>query len=299
MSEPRYVLTVYIAAPNTLLFDEKGRPQWEDGEMKYSLPGHVFYSISNDGDKTRQSYGFEPIPSGMMKPGHKAENDHLKYRNPAYERRIEITKEQYEALKNFGDNPDGHGFSTARYNAFNHSCIDFVHTALRYAKVHDAKVTLPGSRVEFGRKQVSTDGIPTVLPNKKIFNEIKEPFPNSELNRKIERPLPKAPNLKRVISNWFVGQEDNPERVLPSATQNPQLAAKDMAYQLLAAYTSNDPNALDIVKNHPYAELSIAETNKRVEAIKSEEEQMRIEQAKAAEAQVAEIEQPSRKIVRS
>ena len=94
-------------------------------------------------------------------------------------------------------------------------------------------------------------------------------------------------------------QEDNPERALPSVTQNPQLAAKDMAYQLLAAYTSNDPNALDIAKNHPYAELSIAETNKRVGAVKAEEEQIRIEQAKAAEAQVAEIEQPSRKMVRS
>lgn len=298
MSEPKYVLTVYIAAPNTLLFDGNGRPLEKNGEIQYSLPGHVFYSISNDGDKTRQSYGFEPKPSGMMKPGHKAENDHLKYRNPAYERRIEITKEQYEALKNFGDNPGRHGFSTARYNAFNHSCIDFVHTALRYAKVHDAKIAHI-DRVNPSPRLVSTDGYVKVLPNKIFFNEIKEPFPNSELNRKIERELPEAPNWRRAISGWFLSQEDNPERALPSATQNPQLAAKDMAYQLLAAYTSNDPNALDIAKNHPYAELSIAETNKRVEAVKAEEEQIRIEQAKAAEAQVAEIEQPSRKMVRS
>jgi len=298
MSEPKYVLTVYIAAPNTLLFDGNGRPLEKNGEIQYSLPGHVFYSISNDGDKTRQSYGFEPKPSGMMKPGHKAENDHLKYRNPAYERRIEITKEQYEALKNFGNNPDGHGFSTARYNAFNHSCIDFVHTALRYAKVHDAKIAHI-DRVSSSPRLVSTDGYVKVLPNKIFFNEIKEPFPNSELNRKIERELPEAPNWRRAISGWFLSQEDNPERALPSVTQNPQLAAKDMAYQLLAAYTSNDPNALDIAKNHPYAELSIEETNKRVEAVKAEEEQIRIEQAKAAEAQVAEIEQPSRKMVRS
>lgn len=298
MSEPKYVLTVYIAAPNTLLFDGNGRPLEKNGEIQYSLPGHVFYSISNDGDKTRQSYGFEPKPSGMMKPGHKAENDHLKYRNPAYERRIEITKEQYEALKNFGNNPDGHGFSTARYNAFNHSCIDFVHTALRYAKVHDAKIAHI-DRVNSSPRLVSTDGYVKVLPNKIFFNEIKEPFPNSELNRKIERELPEAPNWRRAISGWFLSQEDNPERTLPSVTQNPQLAAKDMAYQLLAAYTSNDPNALDIAKNHPYAELSIEETNKRVEAVKAEEEQIRIEQAKAAEAQVAEIEQPSRKMVRS
>ena len=298
MSEPKYVLTVYIAAPNTLLFDGNGRPLEKNGEIQYSLPGHVFYSISNDGDKTRQSYGFEPKPSGMMKPGHKAENDHLKYRNPAYERRIEITKEQYEALKNFGNNPDGHGFSTARYNAFNHSCIDFVHTALRYAKVHDAKIAHI-DRVNSSPRLVSTDGYVKVLPNKIFFNEIKEPFPNSELNRKIERELPEAPNWRRAISGWFLSQEDNPERALPSVTQNPQLAAKDMAYQLLAAYTSNDPNALDIAKNHPYAEVSIEETNKRVEAVKAEEEQIRIEQAKAAEAQVAEIEQPSRKMVRS
>ena len=133
MSEPKYVLTVYIAAPNTLLFDGNGRPLEKNGEIQYSLPGHVFYSISNDGDKTRQSYGFEPLPSGMRGPGHKATGDHLKYRNPAYERRIEITKEQYEALKDFGEKPNEYGFSTARYNAFNHSCIDFVHTALRYA----------------------------------------------------------------------------------------------------------------------------------------------------------------------
>lgn len=298
MSEPRYVLTIYIAAPNTLLFDEKGRPQWEDGEMKYSLPGHVFYSISNDGDKTRQSYGFEPIPSGMREPGHKATGDHLKYRNPAYERRIEITKEQYEALEYFSKYPEKCGFSLDMYNAFTHSCIDFVHTALRYAKVHDAKIAHM-DRVNPNPRLVSTDGYLKVLPNKQFFNEIQEPFPQSELNRKIERELPKAPNWRRAISGWFLSQEDNPERALPSVTQNPQLAAKDMAYQLLAAYTLNDPNALDIAKNHPYAELSIAETNKRVGAVKAEEEQIRIEQAKAAEAQVAEIEQPSRKMVRS
>ena len=299
MNEQKYVLTVYIAAPNTLLFNEKGQPKKdENGELEYSLPGHVFYSISNDGDKTRKSYGFEPLPSGIRSTGHKAENDHLKYRNPAYERRIEITKEQYEALKQFGDDPNGHGFPLKTYNAFTHSCIDFVHTALRYAKVHDAKFTHM-DRVNPSPRLVSTDGYPTVLPNKLLFNQIKEPFPNSELNRKIERELPEAPNWRRAISGWFLSQEDNPERVLPSATQNPQLAAKDMAYQLLAAYTSNDPNALDIAKNHPYAELSIAETNKRVEAVKAEEEQIRIEQAKAAEAQVAEIEQPSRKMVRS
>ncbi|WP_154235702.1 hypothetical protein [Xanthomonas oryzae] len=53
----------------------------------------------------------------------------LNYQGREYSRTIEITQAQYDAMKNFGDNPAADGFSTY-YNGLNNSCIDFTWKAL-------------------------------------------------------------------------------------------------------------------------------------------------------------------------
>ena len=63
MSNKKYTLTIYVAAPGTPLFDiDTGKPQLDEatGQQKTSQPGHVFYGISEDGGRTIQSYGFAP-----------------------------------------------------------------------------------------------------------------------------------------------------------------------------------------------------------------------------------------------
>lgn len=216
----RYTLTVYAAAPNTQLFDkETGAPlRDQDGNFKYSFPGHVYYSISDDGGVNKKGFGFAPDPSGMKAPGKRQLDEHKEYLNPAYERTIEITKEQYEALKKFGDNPNQYGFNTTEYRAFTHSCVDFVHSALRFAKVHDAKTSDYGGEV----LPISFDGYIKVMPNKAIFQEIKPPFPNSDLNQEINRAYPKAPNIQRAISGFLLtenNQDLNGDLLFSNQTQ--------------------------------------------------------------------------------
>ena len=52
MNNKKYTLTIYVAAPGTPLFDiDTGKPQLDEEtkQQKTSLPGHVFYGISEDG----------------------------------------------------------------------------------------------------------------------------------------------------------------------------------------------------------------------------------------------------------
>ena len=53
---------------------------------------------------------------------------------------MEITKEQYDALKAFGKNPERYGFNKDWYDALNNSCVDFTYSALRHAKIYDKKI---------------------------------------------------------------------------------------------------------------------------------------------------------------
>lgn len=62
------------------------------------------------------------------------------YQNSHYKRTMEITKEQYDALKAFGKNPERYGFNKDWYDALNNSCVDFTYSALRHAKIYDKKI---------------------------------------------------------------------------------------------------------------------------------------------------------------
>lgn len=117
-------VTINIAA--------RGTPLSDGGFSEF---GHMWYSL-NDGNGNTVSYGFSPIidenplnnpfgPGGVNVHG----SDDSYYQEREYSRTIEITQAQYNAMKDFGDNPASGGFSIW-YNGLTNSCIDFTWMAL-------------------------------------------------------------------------------------------------------------------------------------------------------------------------
>jgi len=156
----KYTLTLYIAAPGTP--KTKGTP---------SISGHVYYSISD----RRESKGWGFAPTGfpyLSAPGIVEKDEFNIYQNPYYKRTMEITKEQYDALKAFGKNPERYEFNKDLYDALNNSCVDFTYSALRHAKIYDKKI--------FGL--INDDGAVKVLDNRKAFDSIPNQIIGSPLN---------------------------------------------------------------------------------------------------------------------
>jgi hypothetical protein len=123
-------VTINIAGPET--------PTSDGGS---SFQGHMWYSI-NDGNGNVISYGFSPNRENTGKPfapggtnAHGDDNDY--YLSRDYSREIEITQEQYDVLKSFGETPKAYGFDMY-YNALSNSCIDFVWRALKEASLKPA-----------------------------------------------------------------------------------------------------------------------------------------------------------------
>lgn len=177
----KYTLTLYIAAPGTP--KTKGTP---------SISGHVYYSIS-DGEKS-QGWGFAPTGFPYVSaPGIVEDDEFNIYQNPYYKRTMEITKEQYEALKAFGKNPEQYGFNKDWYAAFSNSCVDFTYSALRHAKIYDKKI--------FGL--INDEGAVKVLDNRKAFDSIPNQIIDSPLNTppdKRTHPMPKQEWYHKLIS---------------------------------------------------------------------------------------------------
>lgn len=190
MSEKRYTLTLYIAPPGGIIKhkDNKGNVI----KTETSSVGHVYYAISEDGGIHKKGYGFSPTVSSPIFTGHAVANEQDLYTNPAYKRTIEISKEQYDKLKAFGEASlsTNHAkkiseltngkFNTMVYNAGNNSCVDYVYHALRYSGVYDHKVTIierTNELNEYGEiihKPIreSDDGRLNVLNNATIFDKI-------------------------------------------------------------------------------------------------------------------------------
>lgn len=209
MTNKTYTLTVYLAAPGT--------PMNEDGQIKYSLPGHAYYAIS-DGT-TKQGFGFAPIGDNVLKrmhgPGVVQQDEYTKYQSPHYERTMEITQAQYQALLEFGQRPQKvAGFNQYHYNFANNSCVDFTFSALKHAGIYKGRQT--SFYDEFGNEYSWLDkhheGLMKVLPNKRELGKIPDPVPSSPLNRTIERPLPPRNLLQKLLSENHQ-QELNPDRL--------------------------------------------------------------------------------------
>ena len=197
--ENRYTLTIYVAAPGT--------PTLKDGEKDTSTVGHVYYSISDGNSK--MGWGFAPTISSPIWKGKIVDNEFNIYQNPVLERTMEITKQQYDTLKDFGLHPDKHGFNSSVYNAFSNSCVDFLYTALKEGNIYHKQVY--GNDIT---GLVDHEGAIRVPRNIEELKNIPSPIPHSPLNKIIERPLPEQNwSQKNILSKTdnILNIEDMPQ----------------------------------------------------------------------------------------
>ena len=197
--ENRYTLTIYVAAPGT--------PTLKDGEKDTSTVGHVYYSISDGNSK--MGWGFAPTISSPIWKGKVVDNEFNIYQNPVLERTMEITKQQYDALKDFGLHPDKHGFNSSVYNVFSNSCVDFLYAALKEGNIYHKQVY--GNDIT---GLVDHEGAIRVPRNIEELKNIPSPIPHSPLNKIIERPLPEQNwSQKNILSKTdnILNIEDMPQ----------------------------------------------------------------------------------------
>lgn len=133
------------------------------------------------------------------------------YINPMYSRTIEISKEQYERLKDFGDNPQKYGFDAENWGMFSNSCVDFTWSALNAAGLH-ATMQLPFDKSVPLKRY---DGEIRVPDNVRPVESIQAPFPDSTMNRETRHPRPEA----NIFQKFFLGHIDN-------GTLTPSIAAQ-------------------------------------------------------------------------
>ena len=270
----KYTVTLYIAAPGTP--KTKGDP---------SISGHVYYSIS-DG---RESKGWGFAPTGfpyVSAPGIVEKDEFNIYQNPHYKRTMEITKEQYDALKAFGKNPERYGFNKDWYDALNNSCVDFTYSALRHAKIYDKKI--------FGL--INDEGSVKVLNNIKAFDSIPNQITNSPLNTppgKRTHPMPKQEWYHKVI--FSENERDTQYDFATNADISKPLAKNASAEEFreygFAALLSDDDNkrytALDSMLDSSVGR-GLQQNADKVYAVQESEQEM----ARLAEEQARQVDAP-------
>ncbi|MGL4767389.1 MAG: hypothetical protein ACRCV6_04845 [Formosimonas sp.] len=224
-----YTATIYVAAPGTPL---------KDGGT--SLPGHVYYSIS---DGTNEySYGFAPIKHGSIYgQGHIVKDDVEQYKDPIYSRTMEISSEQYNKLNEFGQNPSKYGFDMTYAGTWN-NCVDFTWKGLNHAGLHYRTLGL------IERKEYEGSLKPT--HNVHDIKEISAPYPNSPLNGEHSNPWPKRTGIQLLLSeannlpsegnnNYTSNVEPNSTKIHNSLASNAnRQEVTDFAF---AALLSDDP----------------------------------------------------------
>lgn len=213
--EKRYTATVYVAAPGTPLALSGGT----------SLPGHVYYSI-NDG-KVTNSYGFAPATHGESSgPGMVYDKDNKDYKDPRYSRTMEISKEQYDKLQEFGKDPAKHNFDM-KYDGASNSCIDFTWNALNHAGLHRESVL---------GKDKNYEGALKPLDNIRDIKSIEAPFPKSELNTEQNNKMPERSPLQWLLSEQEQGGPAGPGRDQASVSRpDPLVSQAEAAVRRLDA----------------------------------------------------------------
>lgn len=200
-----YVVTVYLAAPGTTVRDEKGH-------IHPSSAGHAYFMVSDGA--TENGYGFSPIKTGVIGAGHVVRDEYKTYENPRYSHTLEITKGQYEKLKEYGQagvRGDESRFDLY-YNGFSNSCVDYVWTGLSQA----------GLRPKLEKPDPGFEGTMKVLPNIDALKSIPKPFPDSKLNSSHENPLPKKQSTLQKLLTEVEG-ELSQERVAALSPESQQL----------------------------------------------------------------------------
>ncbi|WP_343649734.1 XVIPCD domain-containing protein [Stenotrophomonas sp.] len=200
--EERHTLTIYVAAPGTELANSTQR----------SLSGHMYLETALG--KDRVSHGFQPVtpPAGyeqrwydMTVPGGIVETDVQNYVDPYYSRTIEISKDQFDRIREFASNPEKYGFSK-NYEMFTNSCTDFAWAAMKHAGIHDAKIL----------RTIDFEGDVKPIYNVKPIQMIKPPFPDSDLNKEHFNEMP-TQNWREKIFSENDAPTLSPERALAAA----------------------------------------------------------------------------------
>lgn len=184
--EPHYTVTIYTAAPGTPLIQSGGT----------SAAGHMYYAIS-DG-KQERSYGFAPKEHGQASgPGAVTNGDLKDYKDPYYSRTIEITKAQYEKLREFGNDPAKYNFDM-KYHGTSNSCVDFSWGALNHAGLQ--------RQTFFGIGDKGFEGDLKPLQNIDDIKTIKAPFPDSPLNSEHHNKMPSRTPLQWLLTEQEQGR---------------------------------------------------------------------------------------------
>ncbi|WP_233964098.1 hypothetical protein [Pectobacterium versatile] len=204
--EPRYTVKIYTAYPGTPLNEDNGIPKFEDGERKVSVAGHMWLEISKlpiNNITPPKAYGFSPIESGMWGKGVVTEYDTIHYESPYFTRTIEVTKDQYEKLKQFGDlaMDNNETYFNLYYNGATNSCIDFTWQALRHAGLVPKRTSNDFSRYNQEKKKAGKfDGDLKVINNIPHIKSIPAPFPDSKLNTENYNEIPDRSRLHKLLS---------------------------------------------------------------------------------------------------
>ena len=190
-----FTLTVYVAAPGTPI-------RQQDGALNPSLPGHAYYSIS-DG-RLDQGFGFSPIEHGKARgPGQVVRNEFQMYLEPLYARTMEISRDQYEKLLEYGTRGTRGDPSLfdLRYNGATNSCVDFVWKGLEHAGIHRSpSLPLPG-KLGYGDPK-GYDGELKPTRNIEEFERLQAPLPDSPHNKTERKPMPDDRTLpQRLLSD--------------------------------------------------------------------------------------------------
>lgn len=207
----RYIVTIYLAYPGTPLNNDDGNPKIKNGVRQVSAAGHMWYQITIVPDNNNQSYsyGFAPIESGITGRGEISKHDTIHYVNPYYSRTFEITENQYNKLKEFGDTAlkQSEIYFSLDYNGVTNSCINFTWKALRHAglnppvleceSIHDY---CDSGRLALDKKENKFNGEITVGDNQIHVRAIPAPYPDSELNKEIKNPAPTQSMMQKAAS---------------------------------------------------------------------------------------------------
>ncbi|MBA0168740.1 MULTISPECIES: hypothetical protein [Pectobacterium] len=208
--ESRYAVTIYTAYPGTPLNDNDGKPEFKEGKRVVSEAGHMWLEISKiqkNNINTSKSYGFAPKKSGITGAGSVTDKDTHHYENPYYRRKIEIKKDQYNRLKEFGDTAtkESEKYFDLYYNGATNSCIDFTWQALRHAGLIPESTWNDFSRYNKEKKKAGKfDGDLKVINNIPHIKSIPTPFPDSELNSEKYNQKP-----DRTMLQWILSKNDD------------------------------------------------------------------------------------------
>lgn len=196
----RYTVTIHLAAPGT--------PRLNGDN---SFAGHMFLSLNRSDSPEAASFGFTLEPTRENpKQGRVDDGDLGVYKDPRYQRTLEISKDQYEKIREFATDPKKHGFDT-NYDFFTNACTDYAWGALNHAGLH---------RQTFLGEHKSYEGAAKVLQNIPAIESIPQQVKGSALDKVIWNDMPKQTLLEQLISENGV-REDPAGRAVAAVPSDP------------------------------------------------------------------------------